>query len=809
MAYSGGALTLEVRDFDTGEVMPARVSMQVGGNLYPGDRIGNFSSEWPNIDAHGVFIDGRKTFQLPTGPIQITVAHGAEYHTAATNLTMTAKDESVVLHLRRFINMRELGWVCGDAHMHMIHGARKREVTFDDVALSCNAGGLDFAYVNQGYVGAGTLDLEGYNAECERVSTEDFKLFIGGERPKSLLGHSAVIGVPNPFLVRDDPPYHIGAREVHRQGGVLYYVHPIRYFPGKQWNGEWLDFPGNNMARSLVFDMHLGPSFDALSVLSDEPNKGLAHQLWFNLLNRGYFVPVMADSDAVFDRPVLGKSAPGFWMSYVHIGIGEEAGHATIAKGIREGRSFASTGPILLVDVNGQLSGNSFALGDAKTMRIRAWHPHNHWSLKSGSNIERVELIENGQVIKTWAPSKPHIELEHELKPTDDSWYVVRVYGNDKRWQTAMCSPFYFSDTPRQIKQPVTMVEVRGRIYDFKSGVPLAGVAVVRRGEEVLQRRSVESTFSIDIPLDATVEVEGSVRHDLLLGYQPVHQFLWNLEAQDLGKSTTMDAFDRLIESVELEFPVNYVMGGSFVLPTGNARIPIEGLELKSVPDSRGNPGIYAATVILDTVATVPGDTINGLAVFHWNGEAGGAPDFRLSINASGYDPSRPSGYNALKRFDKIEQGWSDAVDLGDGYRLIRGSITIPEFIQSGPMNAIDIGVRARSGNDASAFIGLEIPLEDKPRRALSVSTAWPTMPMSWHDHNYGIGPTKICHKLGRKNRPPIDYRQMHFQLLSGERVFDVNIPAASKGCADSEDAVYTGQFLDQVLSQESGIGSE
>ena len=33
----------------------------------------------------------------------------------------------------------------------------------------------------------------------------------------------------------------------------------------EQYGGEWLDFPGNNLARELIFDAFAGPAFDGLS----------------------------------------------------------------------------------------------------------------------------------------------------------------------------------------------------------------------------------------------------------------------------------------------------------------------------------------------------------------------------------------------------------------------------------------------------------------------------------------------------------------------------------------------------------------
>ena len=147
-----------------------------------------------------------------------------------------------------------------------------------------------------------------------------------------------LLGCENPFLIPEDPPYVRGAHAVHEQGGVLVYVHPVRYYPGKQYNGEWLDFPGNNLARELIFDACAGPSFDGLSVLSDEPAHPDAHRLWFNLLNRGCCVPVFADSDACFDRPTLGLKAPGFWTTWFYVRPGTPVTEQALVEAVRRGQ---------------------------------------------------------------------------------------------------------------------------------------------------------------------------------------------------------------------------------------------------------------------------------------------------------------------------------------------------------------------------------------------------------------------------------------------------------------------------------------
>jgi hypothetical protein len=276
-----GKLGVLVLDAETKMPLAARVVLRTADGKYPGDRIALTKSKWPNIEAHGMFVAGEDEFDVLPGKTVVQASCGPQYKLDTKEIEVVAGKKVVVeLLLGRRIDLRKLGWVCGDAHVHMIHGEMQRATSYADIALTCRANGLDWAYVNQEYVGAGKLSLEEFHSECRKVSSEYFQLLLGGERPKSLFGHNAIIGVANPFVVADDPPYHLAAKNIHDQGGVLFPVHPVRYFPEKQYQGQWLDFPGNNLGREIIFDAYLGPSFDGLSVLSDEPANRDALQLW-------------------------------------------------------------------------------------------------------------------------------------------------------------------------------------------------------------------------------------------------------------------------------------------------------------------------------------------------------------------------------------------------------------------------------------------------------------------------------------------------------------------------------------------------
>jgi hypothetical protein len=817
-----GKLAVRVTDAQTGQLLPARLSLQASDGTYPADRIGLTAADWPHVEAHGVFIPGEGTFDLPPGKTKLIAGRGPQYLTDAAEVEIVAdKSVTVELKLKRFIDLRKLGWVCGDAHVHMIHGEMQRQTSYPDLALTCRANGLDWAYVNQEYGGAGKLDLAGYKAECAKVSDGDFSLLIGGERPKSLLGHNVLIGVDDPFLIPEDPPYHAAARIVHAQGGVLFPVHPVRYFPEKKWLGKWSDFPGNNLGRELIFDAYAGPSFDGVSVLSDEPDDQNAHQLWFNLLNRGFYVPVFADSDACFDRPMLSKNVPGFWATYLYVGPGGKSDNPSLAQAVRQGRTMATTGPLLLLSIDRNMSGSTIPSdGKPHAVNIDAHHSHHNWTLatsdaKSGTpeGIAKVELIRNGVVVKSWEPAKQDVQLSWSVTESSPCWYAARAYGSDGRWQVALASPIYFAPEPVPAKRPPLMVHVQGRIYDFVTGKERDGAVTVHRGGEVLKQFAAGGNFTADMPLDAEISVAADgaepLTHDLLLDYAPVHKFLWNLKSADMGKPQTLDAFEALVKQVDLEFPLGYRMAGCYPAATLAGDAAFESVRVLDGPPPAADGTVAVAAVLLDKRQASAGDTINIAAIFRdERGEAGGT-DMLLVVDARAYDPARPTGFGQLKLFSTFETNWSKARDVGQGYRMISGKITLPTWARPGPTGAIDLAIFSRiPGGPQASHLGLQLPL-GKTSRSLMACSAWPTSPISWPDQNYGIGPLKLCGRNGRTGQPRADYRSLHLSLKTFAGDFDVLPTRDCHGCPAAANAVFTTQFLDQILNDESHLVDE
>jgi hypothetical protein len=810
-----GRLTVRTIDAQSGNPLPARLVLATSDGRYPGDRLGCYASHWPGIEAHAVFINGRADFDVPAGKTVVTAAHGLEYLADSISVDVEAgKTASVALRLKRFCDMPAAGWFAGDAHMHMIHGENQRATSYEDVATTCSAGGLHFASVCEEYVGAGKLDLRGYEREARRVSTGDFQLFIGGERPKDILGHCALIGVPDPFLIDNNPPYFKTARAIHAAGGAFYYVHPLRYFPEKKWQGQWLDFPGNNLARELIFDAWLGPSFDGVSILSDEPANERAHQLWFNLLNRGFFVPALADSDACFDRPVFGFHAPGFWTTWFYLGPHAKLTAAALAEALRKGRTMATTGPLVLFNIDHQPSGATLAPdGKDRALGIEAYYPQHAWSLasenpksKAPTGIAKVELIRNGTVVKTWAPKSTSARIALTIAEKEPCWYAVRVFGDDAQWQVALASPIYFAAAPVPGKREPLVTTVRGRVYDFSSGADCAAGVEIRRGGKLLKRFAADGQFAVKMPLDAEIIVTGAgqppIAKNLLLDYGPVHKFLWYLESADFGKAETLDKFEALVRRVDLEFPVGAKIPGCYAARDLAGPVEFRAIKVLEGPGQSGGQCAVAA-ILSDARQIGLRDTIHLAAVFHDEGAVNRRSP--MVVVGHGYDPARPSGDNSLKPFDSFEKNWDGAADLGNGYRMIAGQLKLADWVQPGPSGAVEISVRVRKGDGDSAFIGLAVPI-GPTRRALVLTTPWPTMPSGWPDRIYGIGPLRATNRLGRLGQCKADYRRLHIEVQTDQEKLDLLPARDGRGCADADGAIFTGHFLDQCLSDESHL---
>jgi hypothetical protein len=341
---------------------------------------------------------------LPPGPTKIRVTRGPEFKAVERELALRAGEISrMEVELERQVHLRCRGWFAGDSHVHMVHGEKTVAVDFDQVALAARA--EDLQYLSLGH--AWSLDdptPERLESELTLRSTPDCLLTWNLEAPKNYftgdagrcLGHCWNLGMRGRTPAGSDVIASLlqasaGDYEsqkpsfanfeshalIHAQGGTVFYTHPARWWTGP-WGGEG-GYPKqeqmrvSNMAVELPLDVLAGPTFDGLDVITGAGELAAnekAFQLWSLLLNHGYRVAATASSDACFDRP--GDAVPGAARLYTLIEGGFSV--AAAAQAAAQGRTFATTGPLLVVSVDGRPPGSALpADGRPHEMRIEAW----------------------------------------------------------------------------------------------------------------------------------------------------------------------------------------------------------------------------------------------------------------------------------------------------------------------------------------------------------------------------------------------------------------------------------------------------
>ena len=583
---SWGTLRGRVLDGETGLSVPCTV------------RITNAQGRTVTASASftgGFRCDGQFAQRVPAGPTRVRVWRGFETKAEERVVEVPADGErDVRFRLERVVDLRQRGWYAGDSHVHMLHGEKTVPVDFDFVARSAQAEDLQYLSLAQAW----TLDKptpENLERELSARSRPDCVLTWNLEAPKNYyrgdagrcLGHCWTLGMRGRTPAGDDAIQWLlrasahdyesdkpsfanfeSHRFIHAQGGAVFYSHPARWWIGP-WGGQG-GYPRqermrvSNLAVELPLDTLLGPTFDGLDVMTSagefEAN-AMAFELWCLLLNHGYRVAATASSDSCFDRP--GGANPGAVRTYTY--IGDAFSLPAIARATAEGRTFATSGPLLVVSVAGQPPGTAFpADGSAREMRIEAWA-----SGTDAKGLTRLEVLRNGASVRTnlFSPAIPSFATNILVADREPGWYCVRLFGGDVQRQRAISGAFFFDATPYQRPAPVP-ARVSITILDRATGQRLAAsvTEVDFRGPQ-----PVDGTKHFLAGGEGTITVPGWVRlRAEVPRYRPLTlspfldnpglvNFITGLGAEDLLNWETFERVRALLSSGKLTFSLEKI----------------------------------------------------------------------------------------------------------------------------------------------------------------------------------------------------------------------------------------------------------
>lgn len=413
--------TLHVRDADGGWPLPARVRVRDAVGV---DHVPEGALTVPIGKSDRWFVcDGRAQLDLPAGPVELRIERGTEYSPHMERLEL-AGDQPVVhtVTLRRWINMRQRGMVCGENHLH---------VPVDQLAPQLVAEGLDFGTSLQWWnepqfdVPAGDGFIRVLEFAGRRVPTTvfDFEVehkwgaayAVGVPEP---LKRKATLKIPNLPLVRS--AHQAGALVAYQAGysrealldALLGYVDVINVCSNNFHRHRF-------QPRSRYSNML---NVEGLPVYPDtaEGMMRLSMESYYRLLNCGLRLAAGAESaTGAKNNPV------GYNRTYVR--AGENPTLADYLDAWRAGRNFVTCGPMLFLKIDGRHEpGDTIELpaeGGELTIEVEAI---------ADQPLTSLEVVVNGRVIA----ARPEIQgsiakLTTRATLAEGSWIAARCTERD------------------------------------------------------------------------------------------------------------------------------------------------------------------------------------------------------------------------------------------------------------------------------------------------------------------------------------------------------------------------------------------
>jgi putative membrane-bound dehydrogenase-like protein len=382
---------------------------------WPQRLAGNRTSKAPiRYFGHFFYTSGEFTVEVPAGPVRVEVWKGFEYRPESRSLDLAAGAAGdVKLSLKHALPMAEQGWYSGDPHLHFLRSAVQDEKTIFDL--------LEAEDIRFGTVLAYN-DTSAYPGVMEKLETPqlrglgtssiarrgDYHIISAEEYRNVVFGHMLVMMRDSLVLEGKSLDPNLGpvfgkiGAETQEQGGYAFHAH------GGYAQEIWADLvPGaTNGVELLQFGIYRGIGLDG----------------WYHVLNCGFRFPGIGASDYPACRKL------GDCRTYVHL-EGEPSFPAWL-KGAAEGRSFMTSGPLVLLEVDGRRPGDVIATSDDKPLALKA-----RVVVKSETaRVSDVQLVVNGKVVRALeartVPDEPQeLVLDESLEITEPSWIAARAFS--------------------------------------------------------------------------------------------------------------------------------------------------------------------------------------------------------------------------------------------------------------------------------------------------------------------------------------------------------------------------------------------
>ncbi len=386
------------------------------------------------------YTQGEFEILVPPGKTEVTVERGFESEIVTKTISLAPGETGQVsFNVRRFIDMKEQGWISGDTHVHWVKNSWDINEDLDLLAMVQRA--EDVRVINN-------LTLFQWTPNGPFIKPDHFPMG------------------PVPGYCSNE--YHIQMGEEYRNDniyghinllGIKEIVQPVATGRGSGGDENAIDYPTNKTAidnchaqGGIYCEAHgLGPfengdtAVNAVLGLADCIDQ-LDAPYYYRLLNCGVRVPLGNGSD---------HPARLVGCARTYVKVQPHFTYDAWLDGIRAGRTFVTSGPLLVLKVNGSDVGSVLELKQGEPIKIEL-------NALSRYPLGNLQIVSNGEVIKSVTTQDKSVSMSFDTTADKSRWFVARCSPNDE-YTMIRTAEDYHTARPHIAHTSAVYVHVAGR----------------------------------------------------------------------------------------------------------------------------------------------------------------------------------------------------------------------------------------------------------------------------------------------------------------------------------------------------------
>jgi len=425
-----GVLAVRTVDAATGQLTGSRIHLTASdGKFYaPTDAYARVSG----AGDHVFHTTGSFKVDVPPGKLTLTAVKGFAFWPETSEVDIAADaPTTVTVKLRRMADMTAKGWYSGSTHVHMNYAGNLHNTPANLMMMSAAE---DQEVVNELIANKDNrvLDHQFFipGGKPHPVSQPDRLLIVGQEYRPPFWGHVFLLGLRDHLMSPFTTGYEGTAieslypsntdifRKAKAQGATVGYVHA---FGDQSADSSAVRDPieaGLGGAKGFMVDAALGTT-DAIEWSAAGRSAFLP---WYAALNNGLRVTATGGEDSISN--LHETKLVGSVRTYVYTG-GRGLNADAWFDGLRKGRAFVSTGPLVQLTINGRMPGDAISLpAGGGTVDVVAW-------VRSIVPLETVFLVGNGDTVERiqLGADRRSADWKKSLHVAKSGWYHLRAEG--------------------------------------------------------------------------------------------------------------------------------------------------------------------------------------------------------------------------------------------------------------------------------------------------------------------------------------------------------------------------------------------